>query len=148
MFVPFVLHLQSNRHYWRDDLDRWLWRVHGNFGIRWYGLSYVAGFAVIYLLFQRWAKEGRLTIGSDDVTSLLLFAGFSGIIGARFGEFLFYRSNELIHHPMHFLDPRIGGMSAHGVCSSLLLLSGYLPIEDWLIVGRFLMPVPWRALLQ
>ena len=31
------------RHYWVDDLDPWIVHVSGDFGIRWYGLSYAAG---------------------------------------------------------------------------------------------------------
>ena len=41
------------RHF--DHLDPWLIHISSNFGIRWYGLAYLAGILIAALVFMHWA---------------------------------------------------------------------------------------------
>ena len=85
--------------------------------IHWYGLMYVAAFAMFLILgrmrlrqphmvAQRWTKEEL-----DDV----LFYGMLGvIIGGRLGEVLFYQPAHFLAHPLDIFKVWEGGMSFHG----------------------------------
>ena len=41
------------------DLDPFAVHVFGDFGLRWYGLAYLAGFVVAYFLVRRLLGTGR-----------------------------------------------------------------------------------------
>jgi phosphatidylglycerol:prolipoprotein diacylglycerol transferase len=35
------------------DLDPFLWQISGSFGIRWYGLAYLAGFVFAFFMLKK-----------------------------------------------------------------------------------------------
>ena len=83
--------------------------------IRWYGLSYLAGFVAGYFLLVRFAKEGRLPMPPARVQDFLtLLALFGVMLGGRLGYFLFYQPRVLLTDPLSFFRVWQGGMSSHG----------------------------------
>jgi phosphatidylglycerol:prolipoprotein diacylglycerol transferase len=102
--------------YWVDDLSPYLVQFSEHIGIRWYGLSYLAGFLVAGWLFGRYARRGRTTIPADDVWNGLLLALMAGVmIGGRVGSYFLYGAwRNFRNDPIEILRPWEGGMASHG----------------------------------
>ena len=56
--------------FWVDDLDPFLIRFGGNFGIRYYGLGYVVGFLAGAWLLYRYARAGRSLVPASRIPDL------------------------------------------------------------------------------
>jgi len=76
-----AISLSTDRHYWVDRLDPWAVHFTGSFGIRWYGLAYLAGILAAYLMFVSWARRRRLPIAPGDAGALVYCAGFGVFAG-------------------------------------------------------------------
>ena len=104
---------------WTHDLSPYLWRISGNFGIRWYGVSYLLGFVIGYLLLRLMATRGWVRIPKQAVIDFILAAILGTIIGGRLGYVLFYRIDLLWEVKSTIpwwgvLDIANGGMASHG----------------------------------
>ena len=100
--------------YWVDDLPPFLGPHWGNFGIRYYGLSYVLGFVVGAWLLMRYARAGRSQLPADKVTDFMVALVLGVMLGGRIGSFLFYHPEQLLHDPLSFFRVWEGGMASHG----------------------------------
>lgn len=109
------------RRYWVDRLDPWIFRLHDGIGIRWYGVAYLAGMLVAGWFISRWARNGRLPIAPDEVSTFILWAGIGMVTGGRLGYCLFYNAHTVLHHPFEIFAFRHGGMSSHGGVLGLLV---------------------------
>lgn len=108
-FVPPAL------AYYVHDLDPFLVRFGGQFGIRWYGLAYLSAFLIAYLLCKFFAKKGYLDLKPEAVGDFITGCAIFGVlIGGRLGYMLFYNFDGLIHEPLSIVRVWDGGMSAHG----------------------------------
>ena len=86
----------------------------GPLALRWYGLMYVLGFAVFYLL-GRWRIRHELSPWSETQLADLLFYGVVGVVvGGRLGYALFYGFGQFLDDPLSALRIWEGGMSFHG----------------------------------
>lgn len=84
-------------------------------GIHWYGIMYLAGFAVAYFLGMRRVRAGRLPGVNEEGFSDLLFYGMVGVVlGGRVGYVIFYNFAEFIADPLMLFRINEGGMSFHG----------------------------------
>lgn len=84
-------------------------------GIHWYGIMYLMGFAVAYILGMRRVRAGRLPGVDEEGFSDLLFYGMVGVVlGGRIGYVLFYNFAEFIADPIMLFRINEGGMSFHG----------------------------------
>ena len=98
-------------HY--PDIDPAIFSL-GPLAVRWYGLAYLAAFAVCWWLgnwqsrrrFPGWTKE--------QVSDLVFFGAVGAIIGGRLGYSLFYGFESLQRDPLFILRIWEGGMSFHG----------------------------------
>ena len=52
-------------------------------GIRWYGLAYLAGFVIAYLLLNLYTSRGRSPLSKDDNSTFITYLLFGVIIGCR-----------------------------------------------------------------
>ncbi len=101
--------------YWIHNLDPFAVQFGGGFGIRWYGLAYLAAFASAYFVYLHLAKRGFSVIPADKVGDFITgCAVFGVLVGGRLGHFLFYDRASLFADPLVFFRVWEGGMSAHG----------------------------------
>jgi phosphatidylglycerol---prolipoprotein diacylglyceryl transferase len=104
---------------WLHTLDPFLFRVSGGFGIRWYGLSYAAGFLIAWVLLKRLARRGLVLIPPERIGDAIIVMALGAVIGGRLGYVLFYRPELLWTFEPRLpwwgvLDVASGGMASHG----------------------------------
>jgi phosphatidylglycerol:prolipoprotein diacylglycerol transferase len=109
-----------------NTFDPFVFRISGEFGVRWYGLSYILAFVIAYLLMTKLARSGRpqLTVQRIPDAMLALIAGV--IIGGRVGYCLFYEPQILTSFTSSFpfwglFQLQRGGMSFHGGLSGVII---------------------------
>lgn len=100
--------------YWVHDLDPYLIRFGEHFGIRYYGLAFVFGFLIAWLLLALCYKKGRSPLNIDRQSNVFFAMLIGIIVGARLGYFLLYRPEMMIGNPLTFLRVWEGGMASHG----------------------------------
>ena len=101
------------------DLDPVAIPIHGTIAIRWYGLSYLAGFAIAWLILHLLAKRRLILLTTEQVADALVAIVIGTVAGGRIGYALFYRPDLLIDFSPNFpfwglLNFTEGGMASHG----------------------------------
>lgn len=99
-------------------LDPFAIQLTDGFGLRWYGLSYLAGFIIAWVLLRWIAKSGRSPLEPIDIPDLMVAAILGVLIGGRLGYCLFY-DQSLFGFSDEFpfwgvLAIQRGGMASHG----------------------------------
>ncbi|MEN0058154.1 MAG: prolipoprotein diacylglyceryl transferase [Bdellovibrio sp.] len=117
------------------DFDPFALRISGDFGIRWYGLSYMAGFICAYLIIRWLAQRQRTGLTSQMVGDFVTYAAIGTLVGGRLGYVLFYGPDLFMKFKSTFpywgvLAVNEGGMASHGgmigiVVASLLYARKY-----------------------
>jgi phosphatidylglycerol---prolipoprotein diacylglyceryl transferase len=87
--------------------------------IRWYGLSYLAGFFVAYLLVKRVCRVGVSTLQPQHTTDLVVAVAIGIILGGRLGYVLLYQPSLIGEFTKSapfwgVLAINKGGMASHG----------------------------------
>lgn len=100
-------------------LDPFLFRITAEFGPRWYGLAYAAGFLVAWGLARWLAKSGRVAISTAQAADLVTILAIGVLAGGRIGHILFYEPKLLVGFSGDFpfwdaINIAHGGMSSHG----------------------------------
>lgn len=116
---------------WFHDWSPYLWRISGDFGIRWYGLSYILAFVLAYLLLRVLAQRGATAIPKDRIGDAMMFLIGGVIVGGRFGYVLLYDPTLLIDFSSSVpfwgvLKLANGGMSSHGGFLGVILASWWI----------------------
>ena len=87
----------------------------GPLAVRWYGLMYLAGFALFWWLGRVQARRTFMTGWREsDVGDMLWYGVWGVILGGRLGYVLFYKPLYYAAHPLEILQVWTGGMSFHG----------------------------------
>ncbi len=115
---------------WLHDLDPFLWRITDTFGLRWYGLSYVAGFIAAWLILHHLARRRSLPLRPEAVPDLIMAVVLGALLGGRLGYALFYKPHlftlRLDHPPWWGLIAiNEGGMASHGGMIGVILASAW-----------------------
>ena len=134
--------------YWVHDLDPFLWQFPDSFGswgpggIRWYGISYLAGFVFAYFLLKTYYKNKKSPYDSEQILNFMTFLVLGVLLGGRIGYSLLYRGNEFLQDPFMLFRVWEGGMASHGgfagVCIAALLYARYskqspFPVGDLIV---------------
>ncbi|MCK9517162.1 MAG: prolipoprotein diacylglyceryl transferase [Ottowia sp.] len=100
----------------------------GPLSIHWYGISYLAAFALFYVLARRRLKHPQFAgvqapapWSSRDVEDMLFWGVLGVIVGGRLGYCLFYKPAYYLAHPLQILAVWEGGMSFHGGLLGVLI---------------------------
>ena len=125
-FDPVVLHL-------------------GPLAVRWYGLMYLVGFALIWMAGRyRIARTPGGVWTARDFDDALFFGILGTILGGRLGYVLFYKFGEYVVEPWRIFYLWEGGMSFHGGMLGVILALMWFARsrgKDWLASTDFIAPL-------
>lgn len=102
-------------------LSPFILRLTDTFGVRWYGMAYLAGFLIAYLILKRLASRKLILLPPERVGDAMLWLIGGTLIGGRIGYALFY--DPTFHLLTGFsssfpfwdlLAINKGGMASHG----------------------------------
>ena len=85
----------------------------GPLAVRWYGLAYLAAFAVCWYLGQ-WRARRSPDWTREQLSDLVFYGALGAVLGGRLGYVLFYGFDALLRDPMILVRIWDGGMSFHG----------------------------------
>ena len=97
----------------------------GPLEVRWYGLMYLVGFALGYLVIRSELKRKQGAVPVEAADDLLFYLIIGLLVGGRVGYVLFYNLEEYIYAPWEVFALWHGGMSFHGGLIGMLV-SGYI----------------------
>ena len=86
----------------------------GPFKVYWYGIMYVIGFAMAWVLALFRARKPNVNWNKTQVGDLIFYAAIGLVVGARLGYMLFYDFTNFISNPLIIFKTWQGGMSFHG----------------------------------
>ena len=95
--------------------------------LRWYGLAYVAGFVLGYMVLRWLSRQKLFCIEQEKLGDFVtLICIFGVLLGGRLGEFFFYWLPEhglhgLLHDPTWVIRVWEGGMASHGGILGVIL---------------------------
>ena len=130
---------------WVHDWDPVLIRFSDQMSLRWYGLAYVLGFFLGYLLLKRLAARGLWCVPVEKVGDFVTYAAIFGVLlGGRLGYFFFYYLREtgwegFVSDPLFVFKVWEGGMSSHGGLLGVLLFAYFYGKKNKL---------PWLGVLD
>ncbi|MEM9661400.1 MAG: prolipoprotein diacylglyceryl transferase [Planctomycetota bacterium] len=134
---------------WLHDLNPFVVRIAGDFGIRWYGLSYVLGFALAYVAIRFLARRGATLIPESRAMDVVIYGALGAFIGGRVGYAVVYQPGLLVEFTPTFpfwgmLALNRGGMASHGGMAGVLIagwiVSRGFKTDDGVRVGACPMP--------
>lgn len=102
---------------------------HTPLAVRWYGLAYVAGFVLGYLVLLQLAKRHLYCVEPQKLQDFITIVCLFGVlVGGRLGEFFFYWLPEhgltgLLSDPLWVLRVWEGGMASHGGILAVLVVA-------------------------
>jgi len=110
--------------YYLHDLSPHVIRFTDSFAVHWYGLAYVLGFYLCYLVMHHLSKRGLSEIKPDQVADFItLVALFGVVLGGRIGYILLYGIGEYRDTPWEALKLWKGGMASHGGIAGIALFT-------------------------
>jgi phosphatidylglycerol:prolipoprotein diacylglycerol transferase len=116
----------------------------GPLAVRWYGLAYLAAFALCWWLGNRRADRPGSGWNRQEVSDVVFYGAIGAVLGGRIGYTLFYGFDLLRADPLYIFRIWEGGMSFHGgLLGALLALwwFGRKTGRTFLQVGDFVAPL-------
>jgi phosphatidylglycerol:prolipoprotein diacylglycerol transferase len=117
----------------------------GPLAVRWYGLMYLLGFALLWAVGRHAIKTRPHSVWTARDLDDALFYGILGVIvGGRLGYVLFYKLGEYLSEPWRMLYVWEGGMSFHGGMLGVILALAWFARsrnQPWLAVTDFIAPL-------
>jgi phosphatidylglycerol:prolipoprotein diacylglycerol transferase len=86
----------------------------GPLAVRWYGITYLVGFAAAWYLGKKRAARPGSPVTPLQVDDLIFYAALGVILGGRIGYMLFYGFDQIVANPLNLFRIWEGGMSFHG----------------------------------
>jgi phosphatidylglycerol---prolipoprotein diacylglyceryl transferase len=97
------------------ELDPFLVRIRGEFGIRWYSLPYLLGFILAYRRLMRAADRREVpNLTREGVESFLMYLVVGVLVGARFFHVFVFEYAHYGFDPYRWIAVWRGGLSFHG----------------------------------
>ena len=109
-----------------DPVIFWVWR---GLALRWYGLAYLAGFVVGFLLLRHLAQRKLWVLAPEKTADFIAAAALFGVfVGGRVGYVLFYflpkeGIGALLADPLLVFRVWEGGMASHGGILGLVIVT-------------------------
>jgi phosphatidylglycerol:prolipoprotein diacylglycerol transferase len=101
------------------DLNPFAIHFSEDFGVRWYGLSYMFGFLFAYLLIRWLTYRQRAGLQPNMVGDFITYGAIGTLVGGRLGYVIFYAPDLFMKFKGQFpfwgvLAVNEGGMASHG----------------------------------
>ncbi len=96
----------------------------GPLAVRWYGITYLVGFAAAWYLGRRRAARPDSPVTPLQVDDLIFYGALGIILGGRIGYMLFYGFDQILDNPLNIFRIWEGGMSFHGGFLGVLAAMG------------------------
>jgi len=117
----------------------------GPLAIRWYGLMYLVGFALVWMV-GRYAIRTRPHSAwtAQDLDDALFYGILGTILGGRLGYVLFYKFGEYVFEPWRIFFVWEGGMSFHGGFLGVIIALWWYARgrrQSWLAITDFIAPL-------
>ena len=106
---------------WIHDLSPFVIKFTDNFGIRYYGLAYLAGFVASAWLLHVYWKKGLSPFPLNVVMDLMTFIVLGVLLGGRLGYFFLYQFPTMRADPFAIFRVWEGGMASHGAFIGVVL---------------------------
>lgn len=116
----------------------------GPLAVHWYGLMYLFGFAMVWVLGRYRIRRGHTDLTARNLEDLIFYCVLGVIIGGRLGYILFYKPGEYLAQPLKVLYLWEGGMAFHGGLVGVvvaLLIFARKHRKSLLQVGDFIAPL-------
>ena len=116
----------------------------GPLAVRWYGLSYLAGFAVVWWLGRRRARTHPGGWTDTQISDLVFYGAMGAVVGGRVGYVLFYNFGAFLDDPLYLFRLWEGGMSFHGGLTGVavaLWLFARKTNKSFIAIGDFVAPL-------
>lgn len=118
----------------------------GPLQVRWYGLMYVLGFTMTYLLVQRQIRQRDDKALEKHFENLNFVLILSVVLGGRLGYVIFYNLSYYLKHPLEILATWNGGMSFHGACLLVLAMGWFFchikKLDFWKTADIYIVTIP------
>ena len=118
----------------------------GPIRLSWYGLMYVFGFLISYLLIRYQMKRKDFGISKPEVENLYFYLIIGLMVGARLGYVLFYDLKMYLTEPLEIFAIWHGGMSFHGGLIGVLIVGILFSWKNeksfWRIADLIIVTVP------
>ena len=88
--------------------------VLGPLQVHWYGIMYLLGFGLAWMLAVRNSQRPWSPIKKTQVEDVIVYGAWGVILGGRFGYMFFYSADKWLADPGMILRIWEGGMSFHG----------------------------------
>lgn len=111
------------------DLDPVIFEITESIALRWYGLAYLAGFLLGYVLLKRLAERKLWVLAPEKTADFIAAAALLGVfIGGRLGYVVFYQIprdglDSVLQNPLGVLKVWEGGMASHGGILGLMIFT-------------------------
>lgn len=118
----------------------------GPLAIHWYGLMYLIGFSLVWLLGLSRTRQPDSVLDKKGLEDLLFYSMLGVVIGGRLGYVLFYRPDYYLL-PKHWVEITYlweGGMSFHGGLLGVLAVFWWFARQrklPFLAVSDFIAPM-------
>ena len=117
----------------------------GPLAVRWYGLMYLVGFALVWAV-GRYAIKTRphAVWTARDLEDALFYGILGTIVGGRLGYVLFYKFGEYLLAPWRIFFVWEGGMSFHGGFLGVIIALWWYAHrhrQSWLAITDFIAPL-------
>lgn len=110
----------------------------GPLQFRWYGLMYVLGFILTYVIIRSEIRRKQLPLTADDAGDLVFYGAMGVVLGGRLGYILFYNLGFYLEHPLRIFAVWEGGMSFHGgflgVVAAFILYARRKGVSFWTLI--------------
>jgi phosphatidylglycerol:prolipoprotein diacylglycerol transferase len=108
--------------YYLHDLSPHVIRFTDTFAVHWYGLAYVLGFYLTYLVMHWLARKGLSEIRPEQVADFITMVALFGVVlGGRLGYMLLYDWDHFVSEPWSLFLLNQGGMASHGGIAGVAL---------------------------
>jgi phosphatidylglycerol:prolipoprotein diacylglycerol transferase len=116
----------------------------GPLKVHWYGLMYLFGFAMAFMLAHWRVTHYKLVWTSEQISDVIFYSALGVVLGGRIGYMLFYSFDQFITNPLFLFKLWQGGMSFHGGLIGVVLaiaIFSYKNHRPYLEISDFVAPL-------